>query len=531
MLSKNELLPRTTSWKRIVIILFAFLLSLGVLVGIPSQVLAAKNIKTIDVEKLLEDLPNGDRWKEHLTDDLLPFWEKETALGQPMGNFPTYRCNDGTLYDPESPCPELQYAAPGIVWINEPDFREYVRAKSRQVYAYGVAFHVTGNQTYLDYAKAGSDYLREYALDKENGGAYTYWHEPEHSPGPEKLQRTSQDLAYALSGMGFYYYLTRDPAVLKDIIQLKDYIFATYYDQDKELIDWVKEPSPDKDKTNQKELVAQLDQIYGYMLWLTPTLPEPYQTAWRKDLNDLAHIMISQFYSPKQNLFWGAVTDSNVKQLGTPHTDFGHSVKTLWLIYQIGKLTNDLDLTLFGETHAAQILETAYLKKTGSWARGFDQNGKIDPDKEWWILAELDQVSATLGLIDPSYAVYLPKTYDYWFTYMVDPENKEIWHMVSAKTNKPYPCLPTESSTESKCFPKQHSWKNALHSFEHALVGYITMQQLHSQPVHLYYAFQEQPKDKLIYPYFYEGKVTEIINYSNQDPASSIQEVVFTDIR
>ncbi|MCZ8096306.1 MAG: hypothetical protein O9972_00145, partial [Burkholderiales bacterium] len=100
-----------------------------------------------------------------------------------------------------------------------------------------------------------------------------------------------------------------------------------------------------------------------------------------------------------------------------------------------------------------------------------------------------------------------------------------------AKTNKPYPCLATQPLKESKCFPKQHSWKNALHSFEHALVGYITMQQIHNQPVQLYYAFKEKPEDKFIYPYFYEGKVSQIINHSTQDNSSSIQEVIFTDIR
>ena len=37
--------------------------------------------------------------------------------------------------------------------------------------------------------------------------------------------------------------------------------------------------------------------------------------------------------------------------------------------------------------------------------------------------------------------------------------------------------------------PKQWEWKNAYHSFEHALVGYIVAQQLNDKPVTLYYAF------------------------------------------
>ena len=497
--------------------------------GILSYPVMAKTAKTtsVDIEQLLKELPTGDRWIAHLKEDLLPFWEMETALGQPVGNFPTYRCNDGSLYNPNRPCPELQFPAPGIVWLD----RDYVRAKSRQVYAYGIAFHLTGDETYLNYAKAGVDYLRSYALDQQNGGAYTYWLEPDHNPNPPVKERTSQDLAYALTGMGFYYYLTREPAILKDIVRLKDYIFETYYDRELDLITWVKEESPDKDQPNQKELVAQLDQVYGYMLWLTPAMPEPYQTAWKKDLTHLAQIMVDQFYSPKQNIFWGAVTNSKDKHLETPHTDFGHSVKTLWLIYEIGKLTDNLDLTLFAQVQAGNILKEAYIEETGSWARRLNLDGTLDKDKEWWILAELDQVAATLALVDPAYGAYLPKTYDYWFTQMVDKEHGGVWHMVSAKTNQPYPCKAQPPSASSNCFPKQHSWKNALHSFEHALVGYITMQQLQERPVSLYYAFSKVPDKSLIEPYFYSGKVADIVPHQGAgSPGMKTYEVIFTDI-
>ncbi|MFM9157915.1 MAG: hypothetical protein ACKOPK_08335, partial [Dolichospermum sp.] len=61
---------------------------------------------------------------------------------------------------------------PGIVKLD----REYVRAKSRQVFAYGVAYNLTGNRKYLSYAKAGVDYLRANALvEYGERGAYTYF--------------------------------------------------------------------------------------------------------------------------------------------------------------------------------------------------------------------------------------------------------------------------------------------------------------------------------------------------------------------
>ena len=470
----------------------------------------------VDVPDLLQRLPDGERWVRHLAEDLLPFWDGTNALGNPVGNFPTYRCNDGSLLNLKFPCPELANPDPSVRDIIKLD-RDYVRMKARQVFAYGIAYHMTGDRKWLDYCRAGMTYLRDFALDRRKGkprGAYSYFQGENRVPGPSAPQRTSQDLAYAVTGIGFYYYLTRDPQALKLVRDLKDYIWATYYDRGRDIIMWVQEKSPDDDTPEQLELVAQLDQVYGYMLWLTPALPAHDRALWSEDLRHLARIMITQFFSPRENMFWGSITSSYSRQLGQPHTDFGHTVKALWLIYEIGKLTGDIGLVDFGRVHAAKILERAYIPQTGSWGRRIDEKGNLDPDKEWWILAELDQVAASLGMLDPGYARYLPQTYEYWLRYMVDREHHEIWHWVNASDNQP-----------NKRIPKQHSWKNALHSFEHALVAYLTSQQIHGKPVTLYFAFKEIPPEKSIYPYFFQGKVDSI------QRTETGAKIVFTGVR
>jgi hypothetical protein len=47
--------------------------------------------------QIINELPTGDVWLHHLKYDLLPFWTTPEALGNPVGNFPTYRDNDGKL--------------------------------------------------------------------------------------------------------------------------------------------------------------------------------------------------------------------------------------------------------------------------------------------------------------------------------------------------------------------------------------------------------------------------------------------------
>lgn len=464
--------------------------------------------RPFDIEKILRDLPTGDRWLRHLKEDLLPFWEMPDALGTPLGNFPTYRNNDGTLVDPDHPGPDFQNVIPGIVWLD----RDYIRSKSRQCFAYGIAFHLTGDTRCLDYCKAGVAFLRENAFDRDNGGCATYFKNGQKCPPPK--QRTSQDLAYALTGICFLYYLTLDPSLLKDIVDVHEYIWTTYYDPSLGLVRWVLEPSADGDSTNQKEIVAELDQIYGYMMAVTPSLPLPYRDVWKQRLLKLGHIMMDQFYSPRTEMFWGAITSASIKHWGTPHTDFGHSVKAFWLISLIGSLNDDYEMFVSAEVRAAQILEWAYIERTGGWARAFASDGTLDEDKEWWICCELDQVAGALALADPAYARYIITTSAYWFKYMVDHQNHEIWHMVSGNTN-----LPVAG------YPKQHSWKNALHSFEHAMVSYIFAQQLHQQPVKLHFAWKARPADEDLHPYFYQGKVLSV-----EESDNGVQTVLFTDV-
>lgn len=511
-----------------------------------------------DLQALLANVPDGSRWVQHLQNELLPFWEMETALGTPHGNFPTYRCNDGSLYDLAQPCPELQYGdvsgTPPVVLLD----RQYLRAFSRQVYAYAVAYHMTGNETYLQYALDGVDYIRSHFLDRtnpdpskypanrKNYGAYTYLARPAgvHTgpftvPGPASRQRTSQDLAYAVTGMGFVYYLTRNPELLEEILALKDYIFETYYDQELDRLVWVLDPTqpPDTDTPDRREITAELDQVYAYMLLLTPALPSQQRQQWENDLVHMARILIDQFYSARQNLYFGLQTSTETRRLEQAHTDFGHSIKTMWMTYLIGRMTNHVDLIDFGRTHATALLEQAFIPETGSWGNQPRLDGTVDPTKVWWALAELDQVSATLSLLDPNYAGHLMTTYNYWFTYMVDHEHSEIWHLVDPNTNQPYPC---GRDVLQNCLPKQHSWKNALHSFEHALVGYITGEELHDKPVTLYYAFPERPAQGTIRPYFYTGHLSEYTELRQNSgrcslPRSSancnLQRVTFTAVR
>ena len=470
-------------------------------------------------------LPTAADWKAHLEDDLMSFWVPPQTLGEP-GDFPTYRCNDGTVYDAAKPCAELANPATGIVWLK----REYLRMKSRQIYGYGIAYHVTGQQKYLDLAKQGVDYLMQNGFEDVGGQKVpiTFWESngsgQERIKGPALAQRTSQDMAYSLTGIGFYYYLTRDPEALALIKSVKDYIFETYFDDGQRILHWVNQ-NFHEDTTDRWELTAQLDQVYAYMIWLTPALPTADQAQWKQDLVKVAQIMKEHFYAgdctantPAKleeegrttgcGLFWGDQTQGHVHQVGKDHNDYGHSVKTMWMIYTVGTIAKNQELEAWGRRGASQIIKRAYDPKTGAWKRD-----PVSNDKEWWILCELDQTTGTFAMTEPDFAKYLPSTWKYWKEYMVDKESHGIWHLVTAD-GKP-----------DKTVPKQHSWKNMMHTTEHALVGYITASEIYGQPVELYFAWKQKPEDVTIRPYVYDAVIESI------DEEDGHQKVVFKDVR
>lgn len=454
-------------------------------------------MNVISQKELVDNALSPEVWKDHLENDLMKFWTKPDAQDMSNGLFNTYLSNSGEkLPSDSSKFPEeIKAALESDVMKELMDTgTDYVRAHSRLTYAYGVAYHMTGKPEYLEMCRKGTLALQE-AFD--NGyGMYVTKNKETGEWDTDRNARTSQDLAYGITGMGMYYFLTHDEAVLDSIIKAKNYIFDTYFDENKGYITWL----PKNTEDSQTQIVAQLDQLYAYMLMLTPSLPEPYQTEWKADMKKIADILINRFYSQKNGLFWGVVNDTDSMMLGSGHTDFGHSVKTMWVIMKVGQIIGEPSYVDFARPKIDNILKEAYIEENGSWARRFNSDGTLDKDKEWWILAELDQAAEIMSVNDPSYYEYLNNTQKYWLDTMVDHENGEIWHMVSAD-GKPV-----------ISYPKAHCWKTSLHSFEHALFGYMTAAQLKGMDFELYYAFPENENvsENSFEPYMFSANAVSV---------------------
>ena len=435
-------------------------------------------------------LPGGDVWVTHLSRDLAPFWLRPEALGSPAGAFPTFRCDDGSLVDPALPCGEILVAGP---WVSSQLGREFTRMRSRQTYFYGVAYHLTGEERYLALAKAGVDHLRANAVDRDARSAVSWW--KDGTAGPPVDMRSSQDLAYANLGLAFYAYLTRDPEVLSDALLLYEGIFARYDDPSLGLLRWA--AGGLRGETARIELVSQLDQVNAYALLLASVAREPHRSRLRSDLARIARILTGRFWSEELGLFRGSLHDPLESGLGSRHTDFGHTVKALWMIERTGALLGDGELSAWARQRIPGVLSRAYLPRYGCWASGLRRDGSLDAGVTWWIAAELDQAAATLALTDRRYTGYLEKTYACWLERLVDRGDGEVWSWVSL-------------DDPARRGGKQHLWKNGYHSAEHALVSYLTSQELHGKPATLHFAFAKAPPADELRPYFFAGSPVRV---------------------
>ncbi|MGR5231772.1 AGE family epimerase/isomerase [Vibrio rotiferianus] len=468
---------------------------------------------TPDESNTTTSFPSTQAWLKHVTEGLAPYWMNENAFGAPIGNFPTFRCNDGQVLDTANVCPELDRG-----WITPHFGREYTRMKSRQTYAYGVLYHLTGDAQALQLAKQGAYYLINELQDKEHGGFVSFTQN--QKAGLKWTQRTSQDQAYALVGLAMYYYLTRDPNVEKVLIEQQKFIFDNYKVNDDVGLAWVLEDG-DEQSAKQHELVAQLDQINGYMLLVAPLLPEPYKTQWLNDLKWLTSTLVEHYHSDKDQRFYGAIHHKAVMQPNAKHNDFGHTIKAYWMTYLVGKQVKNSDWQQFAREGMKTTLERAEYqfpfdtvsdyfspKLQSEWANKAIpawQSRPFSNGSSSWEWAELDQSAMTLAILDSKVGNVLPYTtrtfMDAWVDHQyggigLDPKSTKAFH-----------------------------WGNGYHQFEHALIGTLTSGALNHQPITLYYASEQKPMPSFT-PYYFKGQVKQVDLVDN----GKRQAVTFTEI-
>eukprot|EP00933_Yihiella_yeosuensis_P082291 TRINITY_DN96119_c0_g1_i1.p1 TRINITY_DN96119_c0_g1~~TRINITY_DN96119_c0_g1_i1.p1 ORF type:complete len:541 (-),score=112.45 TRINITY_DN96119_c0_g1_i1:351-1973(-) len=485
-----------------------------------------------------------ETWLKHVQEDLLPYYVLPDALGLPQGNYPTFRDLDGKRIEGGA---------------------HYPRIIARQVHTYCAAFMITGNTSLLAFAKAGVDWLLAHAWDEQHGGWYSML-DAEGKPDLSKSRaqvKAAQDFACVAEGLAAWYFVTRDARAEAKILETRDILMegALWNQTENRVKDAVSlDMNSEVDLWNNgRELTAQLDVLDAFLLLGHSVLNnETRNSQILADMKRLADILVDGFFA--DGVFWNlAKYKGNWEALKKYPwlVDFGHSLKSLRMVFQVNKHLPDHPFHAFLEEHLKPQLQRAYNTSSGRWAHR-PQNATaaaFQPGSWWWSWAECDQAAAAVIMQGRSKGVgkgaahggrrrrrknggyeesVLRKTADNWFSF-VDTSRPSRGVMPYLDGNGNGIGNPDSSRPSLENDGKANQWKNGFHEMRHALTMYLHGHWQEGTTPKLHFAPPASAKlDEVSMPaYIYESKEKSRVQKGNLDlggVAHSIVEVSYSGI-
>jgi mannose/cellobiose epimerase-like protein (N-acyl-D-glucosamine 2-epimerase family) len=426
-------------------------------------------VATLADDAAVREVPEvlaGDTWLRHLREELLPYWEVPDALGTPVGNFPSFRDQEGNL-DP----------ARGT-------FRG-VSTLARGVYGYSVAFHLTGDERYLTYARAGLEWVEEHGFDPVNGGWY---HDLADTGAPLDATDDKQlfDLASLGMAYGMYFNVTRDPWAEQGLLGVRDLIFQRYRNAANGR--FFDARSADMSRSvdlggNGGDIVNLLIPGTALLLPNADLLTEPARREqFRADLRVVTQALIDQHRNktaPETWWFWGRTGRIGVQTAA--QTDFGHTIKSHEMIHNANQVFADRPWDSLAADRDI-LLSKAWDEPAARWHDDLLDfaTGAVELDSQWWVHDEADQTLAALDLReDFARSEWLARSAQGWFDSFVDPAYPhETWQRPFRDGTFPQPGGDEKSGRG----------KNMYHAFEHVLVMYLHGRAMEGVPAELHYA-------------------------------------------
>jgi hypothetical protein len=467
------------------------------------------------------DVLTGATWLQHHSEDLMPYWDQPAALGDPMGDFPSFRGRNGELI-PESTKPRA------------------LSTLARQVYGYSLSFLLTGRDRYLTYAKAGLDWIDAHAKDQVYGGYYGELDAaglPVDADGTVDFQAKKDlfDLASLGLAYGMYFNVTRDPAVEDELLGVRDLIFDKYYDaaehRMKDSLTYDLSTEVDTGD-NGEDITDLLVPATAVILANQALLDDPARrTQFQNDLRELVQILIARHKNTNaanpNNTFWFWGRSEKFGSFNAAQTDFGHNLLSYAVIYNADNLLPDRPWDGLTEDRN-RLLAREWDNDASRWNQQIVRSfaaGNVEPDSSWWIHDEAEQLLATLDLYEGfTHTIQLARSAQTFLDVYVDRDPAYPAGETFARVARP---------GVASDLRKSHEGKNMLHNFEHALIMYLHGQALEGKPATLYYAFPaDQTLTAVAEPYWFTaaGQTRTVTRDVTTLPGHQVVEVSFTGI-
>ena len=258
---------------------------------------------------------------------------------------------------------------------------------SRITWFFSNAYMLLKDESLLEEAKHGYEFMKNYCVDKEKGGVY--W-SVRYDGTPEDTTKHTYNQAFSIYALSSYYDASGDKSALDTAMELFHIIedrcmdeigYKEAFDRDFTEIE--------NDKLSENGVIAE--KTMNTLLHVFEAYTELYRVSKDEDVKKrlewILDVFADKVYNPKlhrQEVFF----DREMNSIIDLHS-YGHDIETAWLIdrgtevlgekqYQDKLRPIILDLT-------AQIYKVAF---DGHSLANECEKGVVNTDRIWWVQAE-----------------------------------------------------------------------------------------------------------------------------------------------
>lgn len=354
--------------------------------------------------------------KQHLTEVIIPFWKGMAD-----------RENEG------------YYGWMGYDLKLDKEAVKGCILNSRITWFFSNAYMVLGDESLLEYARHGYEFMKNYCLDRKYGGIF--W-SIRYNGEPEDTIKHTYNQAFAIYALASYYDASGNQEALDTAFELfhlieekctDEYGYKECFSRSFEEID--------NDKLSENGVIAE--KTMNTLLHVFEAYTELYRVsrsaAVKERLMWIMDTFADKVYNPalhRQEVFY----DAQMNTILDLHS-YGHDIETAWLLDRglevLGEEAYTKRLRPIIEDLTAEIYKTAF---DGHSLANECEKGVVEESRIWWVQAE-----TVVGFLngyqnDKTQTQYLEAAESEWEfikTYVADKREGSEWYWKVDKDGKP----------------------------------------------------------------------------------------------
>lgn len=300
---------------------------------------------------------NKSEFKNHLTNDLLPFWNN------------LYDSEYGGFYG-------------SVNGLNQIDKKASKSAilQSRILWFYSACYKSLKNENLLKFAGLQFEFINKFMIDSGDGGIY--W-SVEYDGKIKDGRKHTYALAFALYSISAYYSVSKDEAALTSANKLFHLIENSFKDEYGYTEPYTFDTTPFKK-----------ERTMNTLLHIVEAYTEYYQAVRSEEARRVLEYSVSLVMNKayNDNLFRiECYFDEFMNPVGDV-LSYGHDIESSWLIYRACEVLGNDDITRSASPKLEKVAQNVISRGFADEGRGgvyYDRVcGAENKSRSWWVMAE-----------------------------------------------------------------------------------------------------------------------------------------------